>query len=190
MKNNKISTSVIGCAFFVLTGCVSVDRPDYPPEWSQLHSVDKSTCADLDGTFENAGQKMGTNGHVNLTMLLFPKDDKEARTTALTVAIESSGGILEAVATLPDGTTHRSQLYETAKCTQRERYIKSVNSPGGVGSDGIAGVIHSSLELFRADDGSLVVRGTERDFVIALMIPVASERKSWYRFAQKVPTTP
>jgi hypothetical protein len=50
--------------------------------------------------------------------------------------------------------------------------------------------MHTSLELFRAEDGSLVVRTNERDLVIALLIPVGTDVKYWIRFAQRAPASP
>jgi hypothetical protein len=178
----------IGLLTSALTGCI-LHLPKYPPDWSPLHSVNAGTCADLAGSFENVGQLADQTRKIHLTQILFPKN-KDVSTAAQTVEIESSGDALAAIAILPDGTTRRSVLEDTGKCSPRERYIKDPNSSGGVSNEGIVGVIHSSLEIFRAEDGSLVVRTTERDLVVAFFIPVGTDVKYWMRFAQKPPVMP
>jgi len=171
-----------------LSGCI-VHLPKYPRAWSRVHSDDATTCVDLTGVFENVGESAGRLGpHGILTEILFPRNKE--MDAAATVHIESGTGALAAVVTLPDGTTRRSVLQQTAKCSPRERYIKDPNSPGGVDSDGIVGAIHTSLELFRGEDGSLVVRTTERDLVIAVLIPVGTDVKYWLRFPQKSSAMP
>jgi hypothetical protein len=178
----------IGLLSLTLTGCF-VHLPKYPPAWSGLRSADTRMCVDLTGTYANAGESAERLGApLSLTQILFPRN--KGIDSAATVDIESATTALVAVVTLPEGTTRRSVLRETAKCSPRERYFEDPNDRGGVDGDGIVGVVHTSLELFRGEDGSLVVRTTERDLVIALLIPVGTDVKYWIRFAQKAPTSP
>jgi hypothetical protein len=179
---------VIALLTLALSGCfVHVRR--YPRDWSPVHSVVAAACVDVTGSFQNVGQAAEQNGGAtHLTQILFPRSkDLDA---APTVDIGWSGTALEAAATLADGTTRRAVLQDAARCSPRQRYIKDPNNPGAVSSDGIAGVIHTSLELFRAEDGSLVVRTTERDLVIALFIPVGTDVRYWIRFPQRTPEAP
>jgi hypothetical protein len=182
--------AAVGSAFlaFALSGCFIHVR-NYPREWSPVHAVVTGSCVEVTGAFQNLGQPAEQQrGVAHLAQLLFPRDkDLDA---ALTVHIESSGAALAAVAMLPDGSARRTLLREAAPCSRRQRYIKDPNNPGIVNSDGIVGVEHTSVELFRAEDGSLVVRTTERDLVIALLIPVATDVKYWIRFPARAPEAP
>jgi hypothetical protein len=167
----------------VLSGCI-VHLPKYPREWSPLHSAVPPSCLDVTGQFQNLGEPSEQHGGPRrLTQILFPRN-KELD-AAPTVHIEFSGGALEAVATLPDGATYRSVLKDAAKCAPRRRDLEDPNNPGSVDKEGIAGLMHTSLELFRAEDGSLVVRTTERDLVIALLIPAGVDVKYWIRFPRR-----
>jgi hypothetical protein len=180
----------VGIAFLTLalSGCF-VHARRYPREWSPVRAVVTDSCVDVTGSFQNVGQPAEQqSGERRLTQTLFPRN--RAIDAALTVEIESSGTALEAVATLPDGTTYRSVLQDSAKCSPRQRYIKDPNNPGTVNAEGIVGVMHTSLELFRCEDGSLVVRTTERDLVIAMLIPVGTDVRYWIRFPERKPPAP
>jgi hypothetical protein len=171
----------------VLTGCI-VHAPRYPSTWSPLHAIGKTGCVDVTGTFEDIGETEPGHAPLHLHRILLPSIKQT--TIASSVELQLSGASVEAIATQADGTVRNYLLHDDGKCTALERYLKDPNSPGGVSSDGIVGEIHTSLELFRAEDGSLIVRTTERDLVIAMLIPVATDVRYWYRFTQKAPAAP
>jgi hypothetical protein len=163
-----------------LCGCF-IQLPRYPRVWPPLRS--DAPCIDVTGSFENVGQRAGMDGVRRLTQILFRLDP--GLDAAVRVDIEPAGAALQAVATMADGTVRRAILVDSGRCTQRQRFIKDPNDRGAVSDGGIAGVVHTSLELFRGDDGSLVVRGTERDLVIAYFIPAAVDVQQWLRFPQR-----
>ena len=168
----------------LLSGC-AWHLPKYPPAWSPL-LTSKGSCVDLVGTYKNAGQTENALGSASLQALLFPSTEWEKTTS--TVRLKPVDGLMEAVATLPDGTTRNYVMSDDGKCTRLERYFKDPDHRVLVNND-FFGVGNISFALYRAEDGSLVVKRTEKTAGLMIIVPLGIADRQWYRFAETQPAS-
>ena len=171
----------------ISTACVH--HPKYPDGWSSLKNSIGLNCTDLSGVYE--GREIdGTDSRLTLAYMLERQNDQSTSNfrrfdvnrltdVRLTIALPQVTAELlaedEVIGSIDLGAPKRS-----AACDGHVLKLRQLTSAAAPFAFGVG---RYSTFLYRASDGSLVMRAGADDTIVALIVPIAASEFSWYRFA-------
>ena len=208
--NRPCLAVILACVF--ASGCVTRERPVYGIAWAEQVKVESDTCPVIDGDYQNAGERFSKAKHdtyereiVSLAHLLnggnyhvsHQADDRLGQTfydpaqdVYQTVSLRLAEGKLHVEAARADGSTRAFDLPTRQRCRDSTLLLKK-----GWGDSGTA-IYYSiaertTLALGRAEDGSLLVRGSESTVGFVMYLPISWQTfADWTRFPPVAPPAP
>lgn len=191
---------VMVCAF--ASGCVG--RAVYDESWAEQVKVESDACPAIDGVYQNAGERFAKAKHdtherraVSLAHLLnggnyylsHQADDQLGQTFEdpaedpyQTVSLRLEEGKMNVEASLADGSTRAFDLPTRQQCRDSTLLLESDWGNSGTAIK-LSVIERTTLALGRAEDGSLLVHGSESSVFFILFLPFsAGTYGDWTRF--------
>ena len=192
---------LLACAF--TTGCAM--QPVYGAAWADQVKVESGACPDIDGEYENSGERFAFDSHerqvISLAHILnggnaadsHEADDRLGLTTSTptpdsyqAISLHRVDDKLHVEGKRADGSAKAFDLPTRGRC-RNSTLLVDVDW-GGASFVIVSGVARNTLALGRAEDGSLLVRDGGSGALFLFWIPIiAGSASDWTIFHPVVP---
>ena len=169
-----------------LSGCIYMQS--YPDKWSPREVSAGSSCPDISGNFANAGYAGESGGaKVPTKLAYFVLDpgftgDTDAIVAADQVELRAEGDEIAVVVRDGARDLYTRTIRRPMTCDKGEIKLADPQSPGATSTEGVVGVLNSTLYLSRAEDGSLLIRRAVAGAGVGVFIPFVAAGWDWSRF--------
>lgn len=183
------------------SGCISFPAV-YGETWAAPVKLEADACPVIDGDYQNAGERFSQGTYerqaISLAYLLGShaqqRDDESlgytfenpAEDAYQTVSLKLTEEKLQVVASRADGSSRAFDLQRRDGCRDSAVLLKAAWDNGSALVASMAS--RNTLALGRAEDGSLLVRGSSSGVAFVMWMPIiGGSDKSWTMFPQAVP---
>jgi hypothetical protein len=178
---------------FLISGCVSNEKPEIPPAWSKPVSPPNQGCINLSGTFNNTGESSETHKYFLSQLFEYFIPDsaflKHAWVNSITLS-KVHDGKFTITFNSKGKEAYQITWLQGKDFTCQAQYIQKEISY--MPSNPLAIAKHTSITAFtKTEDGALLVNDFDKETGVAfVVIPYQEKHYKYYRYPALTPNQP
>jgi len=186
----KYRNTVLALSLVLLSACTAIEKSPYPADWPPVGLAAKD-CAVVNGIYSNAAERQTyqhPHNDVMLALALLPPGEPVTQTARVALEYGDEGCLL-VHALAEDGAVLIERRYRMGegfvRCEEGVLILNPAKMPERVSApdNPLVGISSSRIELYKAQDGSLIMRESGSATGMAfLLVPMHMQSEEWYLF--------